>query len=90
MGKKKKTFEKQQQQVNHGRPRRYYILGMKINPFSGTSWLPRGLGIEVYAVPKPSMHRPFKKNLVKKNFEKKTKTYEMSQSCDRVYLGHLK
>ena len=49
----------------------------------------------VYAAPKPSMHRPFKKNLIKinfekKNFEKKTRTYEMSQSCDRVHLGHLK
>ena len=30
------------------------------------------------------------KNYYKKNFEKKTRTYETSQSCDRVHLGHLK
>ena len=37
---------------------------------------------------------PLKKILIKKNFEnfflKKTRTYEMSQTRDRVHLGHLK
>ena len=73
--------------VNHGRPRRYYILGVKINPFSGTSWLPRGLGIEE-SMRSPSRRciDPLKQILIKKNFEKKNFEKKKSKKSSKLEI----
>ena len=86
--------------------------GVKINPFSGTSWPPRGLGILIeipiqFCIMPGKFGQGFARPRILGMFTKqwgesmrppslrcidplKTRTYETSQSCDRVHLGHLK